>query len=113
MNRPKSSTWTKPKTLAGTSISPSRNTRHSITLLAISSSVLWAVQKQTKLYLGHTLAGTGANSLGARFLKEALNPSAVWLSDPTWVNHHNIWSLVVVEIKTYPYWNAEKRGVGF
>jgi aspartate aminotransferase len=61
----------------------------------------------------HTLAGTGANSLGARFLKEALNPSAVWLSDQTWVNHHNIWSLVGVEIKTYPYWNPEKRGLDF
>ncbi|OKL55998.1 hypothetical protein UA08_08790 [Talaromyces atroroseus] len=60
-----------------------------------------------------TLAGTGANSLGARFLKESLNPSAVWLSDPTWVNHHNIWSLVGVEIKTYPYWNAVNRGLDF
>lgn len=62
----------------------------------------------------HTLGGTGANSLGARFLREALNPSAVWLSDPTWVNHHNIWSLVGgVEVRKYPYWDAEKRGLDF
>lgn len=61
----------------------------------------------------HTIAGTGANYLGAQFLKEALNPSAVWLSDPTWINHHNIWELVGVKIKTYPYWNAVKRGLDF
>ena len=61
----------------------------------------------------HTIAGTGANSLGARFLKETIKPSAVWLSDPTWVNHPNIWEVAGVEVKTYPYWNASKRGLDF
>ncbi|KAL1853785.1 hypothetical protein Plec18170_005177 [Paecilomyces lecythidis] len=70
-------------------------------------------EKVTRVVSVHTLAGTGANSLGARFLKEALKPSAVWLSDPTWVNHYNIWELVGVEIKKYPYWNASKRGLDF
>lgn len=61
----------------------------------------------------HTIAGTGANSLGARFLKETTHPSAVWLPSPTWVNHHNIWSLAGVDIKTYPYWNPAQRGLEF
>ncbi|KAJ5729470.1 Aspartate aminotransferase [Penicillium malachiteum] len=60
-----------------------------------------------------TVSGTGANSLGARFLSESLKPSAVWLSNPSWVNHANIWSLVGVEVKYYPYWNAEKRCLDF
>ncbi|KAH7357335.1 pyridoxal phosphate-dependent transferase [Pyrenochaeta sp. MPI-SDFR-AT-0127] len=60
-----------------------------------------------------TISGTGANSLGARFLSEALKPRCVWLSDPSWVNHQNIWSLAGVETKLYPYWNATKRILDF
>jgi aspartate aminotransferase len=68
-------------------------------------------EKENQFVSIHTLAGTGANSLGARFLKESLNPSAVWVSDPTWVNHYNIWGLAGVEVKTYPYWSASKKGL--
>ncbi|KIW37768.1 uncharacterized protein PV06_09760 [Exophiala oligosperma] len=56
--------------------------------------------KENRTVSVHTVAGTGANSLGARFLKETISPSAVWVPDPTWVNHHNIWSLAGVEVKT-------------
>lgn len=68
-------------------------------------------EKENQFVSIHTLAGTGANSLGARFLKESLKPSAVWVSDPTWVNHYNIWGLVGVEAKAYPYWSPSKRGL--
>ena len=61
----------------------------------------------------HTISGTGANSLGARFLNETTHPSAVWLPDPTWVNHHNIWTLAGVQVRTYPYWNASRRALDF
>lgn len=60
-----------------------------------------------------TISGTGANSLGARFLSESLKPRCVWISDPSWVNHRNIWGLAGVEAKFYPYWNAAKRILDF
>ncbi|KAJ5572886.1 hypothetical protein N7450_009870 [Penicillium hetheringtonii] len=60
-----------------------------------------------------TIAGTGANSLGARFLSESLRPSAVWLSNPSWVNHENIWTTAGVNVKLYPYWNAQKKALDF
>lgn len=60
-----------------------------------------------------TVAGTGANFLGARFLSEALRPSAVWLSDPSWVNHANIWTSVGVQVKYYPYWDVENKCLDF
>lgn len=60
-----------------------------------------------------TISGTGANFLGARFLAETLKPSAVWLSDPSWVNHANIWSLVGVDVKRYPYWSAKTKQLDF
>lgn len=40
------------------------------------------------------ISGTGANHLGARFLADTLSPRQVWISDPTWNNHHLIWTLV-------------------
>ncbi|KAJ5923247.1 hypothetical protein N7454_008492 [Penicillium verhagenii] len=60
-----------------------------------------------------TVAGTGANSVGARFVSEVLRPSAVWLSDPSWINHANIWTLMGVEVKYYPYWDAENKCLSF
>ncbi|KAJ5965583.1 hypothetical protein N7481_012297 [Penicillium waksmanii] len=58
-----------------------------------------------------TISGTGANSLGAHFLSEALKPSAVWLSNPSWVNHANIWKSVGVTVRSYPYWNPERKAL--
>ncbi|KAJ5263329.1 Aspartate [Penicillium angulare] len=60
-----------------------------------------------------TISGTGANSLGARFLSNSLKPSAVWLSNPSWVNHANIWGLAGVNVKYYPYWDAERQALDF
>ncbi|KAI3318110.1 aspartate aminotransferase [Xylariaceae sp. AK1471] len=61
----------------------------------------------------HTISGTGANFLGARFLAETLKPSAVWLSDPTWVNHATIWGLAGVDVKKYPYWDVKNKRLDF
>lgn len=60
-----------------------------------------------------TISGTGANSLGAHFLSEALKPSAVWLSNPSWVNHANIWKSVGVPVRSYPYWDPERKALDF
>lgn len=69
--------------------------------------------KESRLVSLHTISGTGANFLGARFLAETLKPSAVWLSDPSWVNHANIWGLVGVNVQRYPYWDAAAKKLDF
>ncbi|KAH8695079.1 putative aspartate transaminase [Talaromyces proteolyticus] len=53
-----------------------------------------------------TVAGTGANHIGAAFLAHHYKPKHVWMSTPTWANHHTIWDLQGIERKTYPYFNA-------
>lgn len=62
-----------------------------------------------------TIAGTGANHLGALLLAKACRPRTVWISDPSWINHQEIWNLVdsSVQRKTYPYFNAESFTVNF
>lgn len=73
-----------------------------------------------------TVSGTGACHIGARFLADYLpklpqdKKRKVWISDPTWVNHHLIWDLVSssstgshVEQRTYPYYHAPTRALDF
>ncbi|ODM23936.1 hypothetical protein SI65_01526 [Aspergillus cristatus] len=56
-----------------------------------------------------TVSGTGANRVGAEFLARSLKPRTVWIPEPTWGNHHAIWELAQVPIKTYPYYDFEGK----
>lgn len=62
-----------------------------------------------------TIAGTGANHLGALLLAKACRPQTVWISDLSWINHHEIWNLVdsTIQRQKYPYFNAESFTVEF
>lgn len=60
-----------------------------------------------------TLSGTGANHVGAVFLAKHLRPGRVWLSDPTWQNHHQIFESVGIPRVTYPYFNSATRRFDF
>ncbi|KEY74650.1 hypothetical protein S7711_08417 [Stachybotrys chartarum IBT 7711] len=55
-----------------------------------------------------TISGTGANHLGAAFLSKSLNPHHVFISNPTWGNHHHIWEVAGPGItqKLYPYYKS-------
>ena len=57
------------------------------------------------------LGGTGGLKIGADFLKR-LNPNAqVLISDPSWENHRALFTSAGFTVNTYPYYDADKRGV--
>ncbi|CBL44893.1 Aromatic-amino-acid transaminase [gamma proteobacterium HdN1] len=59
------------------------------------------------------VGGTGGLKIGADFLKR-LNPNAqVQISDPSWENHRALFINAGFSVSTYPYYDAEKRGVNF
>ncbi|KAL2835822.1 pyridoxal phosphate-dependent transferase [Aspergillus pseudoustus] len=64
-----------------------------------------------------TISGTGANHLGAAFLAETLHPKPthVFISDPTWSNHHLIWEVAAPHVlrRTYPYYDPSSRSLDF
>ncbi|KAF2137990.1 uncharacterized protein K452DRAFT_291024 [Aplosporella prunicola CBS 121167] len=63
-----------------------------------------------------TISGTGAVHLGALFLSKFYRPNegkTVYFSNPTWVNHHQIFSNVHVPSKTYPYFSYKTNGLDF
>ncbi|TVY28388.1 putative aspartate aminotransferase, cytoplasmic [Lachnellula hyalina] len=70
-------------------------------------------QLSSRIASMQTLSGTGACHVGARLLADFLKPKSVWISDPTWNNHHIIWKLVGEHIqrKTYPYYNPQTKAI--
>ncbi|KAL2681401.1 hypothetical protein Neosp_009012 [[Neocosmospora] mangrovei] len=62
-----------------------------------------------------TVSGTGANHIAALFLSTKLKPKTVWISDPSWINHTEIWKLAGpnVQQRFYPYFDAENSKVDF
>lgn len=60
-----------------------------------------------------TLGGTGALRVGADFLKAHFNPPAVYMSDPTWVNHNGIFTAAGYKIEKYPYYRFDNHKLDF
>jgi len=63
-----------------------------------------------------TISGTGANHLGALFLSKFYQwngAPTVYLSNPTWANHHAIFKNVGIQPKDYPYFKRSTLGLDF
>ncbi|KAK6536609.1 Aspartate aminotransferase, cytoplasmic [Arthrobotrys megalospora] len=61
-----------------------------------------------------TISGTGAVHLGALFLSKFYprpNNQSVYLSKPTWANHHQIFQNVGLSIAEYPYFAKDTCGL--
>ena len=58
-----------------------------------------------------TLSGTGSLCICAEFIKKYIGCSKVYLSDPTWSNHKNIFKKVGIIPDFYPYWNTDTKTI--
>jgi aromatic-amino-acid transaminase len=59
------------------------------------------------------LGGTGGLKVGADFLRK-LDPRArVLISDPSWENHRALFTNAGFDVGSYPYYDADRRGVAF
>jgi aspartate aminotransferase len=56
-----------------------------------------------------TPGGTGALRVAADFLLQVGANRTVWLSDPTWPNHPQLFSLAGMQVRTYPYLDGSGR----
>ncbi len=61
----------------------------------------------------HTPGGTGALRVAADFVKTQFPGAKMWMSDPTWANHGNIFAAAGVETAEYPYYDASAHGLAF
>jgi aspartate/tyrosine/aromatic aminotransferase len=58
-----------------------------------------------------TPGGTGALRVAADFLLQTGANKTIWLSEPTWPNHPQLFTLAGFSIKTYPYLDESGRGL--
>jgi aromatic-amino-acid transaminase len=59
------------------------------------------------------IGGTGGLKIGADFLKKVSPNAKVLISDPSWENHRALFAQAGFVVESYPYYDAEKRGVNF
>ncbi len=57
--------------------------------------------------------GTGALRIAGDFMARAWPGLTVWVSEPTWPNHFNIFKAAGLKVRTYPYFDPETLGVNF
>jgi aromatic-amino-acid transaminase len=59
------------------------------------------------------VGGTGALKVGADFLKRHLPQAAVWISEPSWENHRQLFEAAGFTVNAYPYYDPKTRGLDF
>ncbi|MHC2068725.1 amino acid aminotransferase [Bremerella sp. T1] len=60
-----------------------------------------------------TPGGTGALRVAGDFIAANFPGAAIWLSQPTWPNHPNIFTAAGVPLKTYAYFDKASNGLDF
>ncbi len=69
--------------------------------------------KEKRVVTVQALGGTGGLKIGADFLKR-VNPGAeIWISDPSWENHRQLFEAAGFKVNAYPYYDAATHGVNF
>ncbi len=59
------------------------------------------------------LGGTGGLKIGADFLKQIAPGATVWISEPSWENHRQLFEAAGFTVQAYPYYDAKTRGLDF
>jgi aromatic-amino-acid transaminase len=88
---------------------PAFNQQAQALLLGADSGVLAAGRAVTIQALG----GTGALKVGADFLKRFFSTSQVWISNPSWENHRQLFEAAGFTVNNYPYYDSKTRGLDF
>lgn len=72
---------------------------------------------QDRVVSQQSLSGTGALHLAAIFLKTFYKVNgetpSIYISQPTWANHQQIFNSLQINIETYPYWNKNTKSLDF
>ncbi|WP_028115468.1 amino acid aminotransferase [Ferrimonas senticii] len=57
--------------------------------------------------------GTGALRIAGEFIKDNLGDKKVWISNPSWANHHQIFAAAGLTTAEYRYYDAANRSIDF
>ncbi|MCL1142567.1 amino acid aminotransferase [Shewanella gaetbuli] len=71
------------------------------------------IVKQQRAVTAQAPGGTGSLRVAAEFLMSNTNSKTIWVSNPTWANHQNIFETAGLTVKQYQYYVAETHDMDF
>ncbi|WP_144207873.1 amino acid aminotransferase [Shewanella donghaensis] len=72
-----------------------------------------SIISDNRAYTAQAPGGTGSLRIAAEFLVRNTESKTLWVSNPTWANHQNIFQTAGLEIKEYGYYKAETHAMDF
>jgi len=69
--------------------------------------------KEKRIVTVQALGGTGGLKIGADFLRQITPASEVWISDPSWENHRQLFEAAGFTVRNYPYYDPKTKGLNF
>ncbi len=72
-----------------------------------------AALREKRVVTVQALGGTGGLKIGADFLRRVDPQARVWISEPSWENHRQLFEAAGFEVKAYPYYDTRTHGVDF
>ncbi|QSX35271.1 aspartate/tyrosine/aromatic aminotransferase [Shewanella avicenniae] len=72
-----------------------------------------AIISAGRAFTAQAPGGTGSLRVAAEFLVNNTDSKVIWVSNPTWANHKNIFEAAGLTIKEYRYYDAATQGLDF
>ncbi len=72
-----------------------------------------AVINSGRAVTAHAPGGTGALRIGGELIQKFIPGATIWISSPTWANHHGIFGAAGFKLKSYPYYNRDTKGLNY
>ncbi|OPX54802.1 aromatic-amino-acid transaminase [Oceanospirillum multiglobuliferum] len=64
-----------------------------------------------RIATAQTPGGTGALRVAGDLINAVKPEAKIWVSDPTWSNHFHVFAGSGVEVRTYPYYDAQRNAL--
>jgi aspartate/tyrosine/aromatic aminotransferase len=71
------------------------------------------VETSKRAATSHTPGGTGALRVAADLIHQQFPKATVWMTQPTWPNHPQIFAAAGVPTKSFPYFDAKTNSLAF
>ena len=72
-----------------------------------------AVMSEKRAVTAQAPGGTGSLRMAAEFVVRNTDSRTVWVSNPTWANHNNIFQSAGLTVKQYGYYDAASHDIDF
>lgn len=66
-----------------------------------------------RVLTAHTPGGTGALRVAGDLLRNQCPETRVWMSEPTWANHHQVFAAAGLTSRKYAYFDRQRNRVDF